>query len=529
MPAEICELLRQYYQSRWVRKRMAEFLGRTGRKSPTAVFIVGNDGYSDFDAPVSPRSLPKYLDKGWDVARSMWDRQSLIADLDLDYENFDSAEVAYLDPKRTFALTEPVFSVASQVLANSGIQSLDLVSGRGFHLVWRVGRSSEAFHCLTKIGRVPSSLMAVYRGASGPDGAGVDLDLANAFAGLGMVLEFAVHRVLRAAAPRCPVPIQVTAIEVGPGKRGREILSLDLSAYGDPLHRRHVRMPFSAYLKPRKLVWALGENGVHGILPLFQIPLAGMPLPQAIAVMGSEEQARKLSKSASAEIPDQSDGTLALIDDYSGSELAAFHERFYSMEEHDARRSVATKAKGLVAALPQCARWILENPNDWLLKPAALQHLARVLTAFDWHPREVAELIRSRYDADCGWGDTWARHDPSWRAIFYTRLFTGLIATRTDQLIDLNCVSHKEKGYCTIPECYGNLVTYRDMILNRSTLWAIGRLDYLQDVFAGPASLNAWRTSETPASAGLRSARGWHTSIITTWSRSAAPQSGSIS
>jgi hypothetical protein len=87
MGGEINELLRRYYRSRSIRKRMGEFLGRHDGGNPTAAYIVANDGYSAFGLPASPRFLPRYLDNGLDVARSLWDRESLIADLDLDYEN----------------------------------------------------------------------------------------------------------------------------------------------------------------------------------------------------------------------------------------------------------------------------------------------------------------------------------------------------------------------------------------------------------------------------------------------------------
>lgn len=463
----LSELLRQYYRSPSVRERMNEFLGRAPRRTSTATYIVATEGDSGFGARRSPRCLPDWLENGWDVERSLWDSESLIVDLDLDYENFDSAASAYLDPQRAFALLEPVLSATSQTLAETGIEPLVMISGRGFHLVWRISRSSAAFHRLARLGRVPPSLMAAYASSALPTGECVDPELARAFAGLGMVLEFAAHRVLRVAASSCPVSVQVTMIEVGPGANSREIVSLDLSEYGDPFHRRHIRIPFSAYLKPRKLVWALGEERIRRMLPLFEIPLAGMKPVEALAVMRCPDAVKRLSRHVSTVIPDRSDGTMALIEAYQRGELAAFHESFYSMSEEEARGSTAARAKAQERALPLCAKWILDHPNDWLLKPAALQHLARVLTALNWHPRAIAELIRDRYEADFGWGEIWGTLNPSWRATFYTRLFTGLIATGCDQLIDLNCVSHREKGYCTIPECSGNLVAYQNMLRDR--------------------------------------------------------------
>lgn len=111
--------------------------------------------------------------------------------------------------------------------------------------------------------------------------------------------------------------------------------------------------------------------------------------------------------------------------------------------------------------------WFLEHPNDWLLKPAILQHVVRVLTALDWTPSSICQLIWASYSSDCDWGGTWARLDAANRAVFYARLFMGMIATGSDKLIDMNCVSQQEKGHCIIPDCSSNLVRYRDMLLNR--------------------------------------------------------------
>jgi hypothetical protein len=466
MRDELNSLVGLYYRTGSIRARMGEFLGRTAGRGATAAYVVASDGYSDVAGPIRPSALARYLERGCDIERSLWDTKSLVADIDVDFENFDNPAAAYLEPARTFGITWPAYSAASEILGRDGIKPLDLIGGRGFHLVWRVARASEAFRRLAAVGRVPASLSAKYASCRYPRAGCVNSKLGRAFAGLGMVLEFATHRILQLAIPRTSVPVQVTSIEVGPGATGREIVSIDLSEYGDPLHYRHIRLPFSVYLKPRKLVWMLGEETVRRLLPMFEIPLARMRIEEALRVMRSPEETCALSKDISAEIPDQSDGTLALVDEYCASDLAAFHERLYSMDEEEARRSVAGMA-GTLSDMPLCAQWILDHPNDWLLKPAVLQYLARVLTALGWHPRAIAELIRSRYEANPEWGDCWDRHDTAWRALFYTRLFTGLIETHCDQLIDLNCVSHREKGYCNIQPCDGNLVAYRDLLLRR--------------------------------------------------------------
>ena len=52
-------------------------------------------------------------------------------------------------------------------------------------------------------------------------------------------------------------------------------------------------------------------------------------------------------------------------------------------------------------------------------------------------------------------------------ALFYVRLFAGLVAVEADQLIDLDCVSHEEQGYCAGAWCSYNLADYQKMLHRR--------------------------------------------------------------
>lgn len=349
-----------------------------------------------------------------------------------------------------------MLEVTLEVLENVGIKPLTLVSGPGFHLVWAIPRRSKAYSRLMAMGRIPARLKARYSEARGPDGSSLDAGLTSAFAGLGLLMEFLWHRVHAEARNRCSIPIQPVAIEVGPGPHDLEIISFDLSECGDPLHTRHVRIPFSAYLKPKQLEWALGESEAERLLPIFEIPLAGMSLSQAITVARDPKAVLALAENTSVRIPESSGGMEVLLDKYQGSELAVFHTRFYG-EAGDEKQASEPP--------PSCVQFVLEHPNDWLLKPAALQHVVRTLTALGWSPYSIAQRICSAYCSDCAWGDIWTRLEPSGRAIFYTRLFAGMIATGIDKLIDFNCVSHQEKGYCLIAGCSSNLLRYRDTLM----------------------------------------------------------------
>ena len=201
------------------------------------------------------------LDKGCEVERSLWDDRSLLIDLDIDYENFDCAIGAYLEPARVFQIMQPVVDAALRVLKANGITPLHLVSGKGHHLVWAVGQKTAAFDRLARLGQIPASLDALYKEGCYRLGRKLSSRLARAFAGAGMLLEYVAHRILIESMSECSVPVQITAVEVGPGPKGREIVSLDISEYGDPLYTRRIRIPFSAYLKPRRLTWM--ENTIE--------------------------------------------------------------------------------------------------------------------------------------------------------------------------------------------------------------------------------------------------------------------------
>jgi hypothetical protein len=96
------------------------------------------------------------------VARSLWDRSSLLAHIDVEYVNLESPAAAYTSPERTFGAQAAAVSALESSLADLGIAPLKLLSGRGHHLVWAVRRDSRAFARLARLGRLPAHLRATY-------------------------------------------------------------------------------------------------------------------------------------------------------------------------------------------------------------------------------------------------------------------------------------------------------------------------------------------------------------------------------
>jgi len=456
-----------YYRNSDVRRRMREFIGATALDGASCEFLAGSDeNASPPFTPHSPRELGPLLDGGFEICRSLWDHDALIADFDIEYVNFDNPAEAFADPERVFAIQASVEQTIQQLLEEYRIESLHILSGRGHHFVWRLEQKSAVFEMLAEIGRGPPSLLATEEQPHPPNGNPVPVALARAFAGLGLVMEFLAHRVKQIAAPLTQIPVELTAVEVGPSDHGREMISIDISEYGDPLYSRTIRVPFSVYLKPWQQPWAFDPDVLARLEPLFAIPLQGIDWREGISRMRDPQLTTKVAAQDSTCIPDATHGTGKLLTDYWNSKLADFHTSFYSQEQHPRELWPETYDRQPLGILPACARIALEQPNDLLLKPAYIRRLVRVMLALGWHPRHIAGLISSKYGRDFGWTQ-FVNVDPATRADFYTRVFAGLFAAGADDLVDFNCLSAREQGTCTFSDCGFDLLDFRKSALER--------------------------------------------------------------
>jgi hypothetical protein len=456
-----------YYRDANVRARMLEFIGAEAGDEPSCEFLAaGDEGATPPFKVFSARSLSSFFEDGFEICRSLWDRNSLIADFDIEYVNFDNPAEAFVEPERVFAIQQPVVENIKRLLEEDGIEALHVLSGRGHHFVWRIEQASAEFKKLSEIGRGPPSLWKAESGLHPPSDRAVPTELACAFAGLGLVMEFLAHRVKQIAAPHTKIPVELTAIEVGPSEHGREMISIDISEYGDPLYSRMIRVPFSAYLKPWQQPSIFVPDILANLHPVFVIPLQGIDWRQGISTMRDQRLTAKLAAHTSTKIPDSTRGTGKLVADYQRSKLAKFHASFYSQEQHPTERWPETYDQTPLEILPACVRVALEQPNDLLLRPAFIRQLVRVMLSLGWHPRHIAGLICSKYKRDFDWTQ-FADVDPATRADFYTRVFSGLFAAGTDDLVDFNCVSAQEQGTCTFSNCGFNLLHFRESALER--------------------------------------------------------------
>lgn len=467
-PAASADPRQSHYQNPAVRRRILEFLGGDRPENLTSRFITADDVTEVQRRPRPTTELGACMDRGMEICRSLWDRDSLVAHLDIEYVNFDFPGEAYRRPERIFDLQAPVIDATEKLLRACGIEPLHILSGRGHHFVWQISRERAPFRSLEEIGRGQPSALQIDAGASCGAGNGESIPpgLVQAFAGLGLVMEFVAGEI-KAAAAECRIPVELTAVEVGPSAHGREMISIDISEYGDPLHTRATRVPFSVYLKPWQQQEAVGRDLVRTLPPIFFIPLDGMGVAHGIEVMRDPKRTADLASRISTRIPLQEKGMAKLIAKYLASPLRQFHAWFYSHCHDLPEHWPETYDRTPQDSLPACAALALNYPNDLLLRPCTMRMLTRVMLALGWHPRHIAGLIRSKFERDHHWGDQWRTYNPAMRADFYTRMFAGLFLTGRDPLDDFNCRSSQEEKTCSVADCPWNLARFRESVLAR--------------------------------------------------------------
>ncbi len=418
----ITDTLRNYYRQPAVQARMLEFLGADGTGDFTAEYITADNTHTAEREPLLPWELSAQLEAGLDISRSLADRDSLLAHIDVEYVNFDFPADAYLDPARAFALQEPVEIAVHRVLAHYGIEPLHILSGRGHHFVWRISRASKVFARLADVGRAAqlhdSLLLRRRDGLDAPT-------ITCAFAGLGLLMEFVARLVLALADHETVIPLDLTAVEPAASVRGREMISIDLSEYADPLPMRTIRVPFSGYLKPWQQAHAVGPGNLSHLGPIIFLPLSDHDLRHGLAAMRDPQLAAELAREISVVIPDHTTGTEHLLHHYLGSALHRFHEHFHSSGHDDPHRWPETYDHTPIELLPAGAREALRHPNDLLLRPVGMKAVTEALLDRGWHPRHIAGLIRSKFERDHGWGQEWKDYSPALRADYYTRIFAG--------------------------------------------------------------------------------------------------------
>jgi hypothetical protein len=460
---------KQYYENAAVQQRLAEYCGgqTVDPESFATEYLSGvseslkHDRFAEDYFYSTPRSSFYWLlGEGVDLFRAVWDRTATLGVLDTEYFNLIYPAEAYFNPARTFETMEPIYRRILTVFGKFGIDPLPLMTGQGYHFTFKVAFAAPEHLKLVALGTLGKTLAAKYLAPGGRRTRPVPLEAGLAFDGMGRIMEYFCHCVLRDLGARyAGIPVVCTDVSVG---RAREAIALDLSMYADPLHTRDIRCAFSTYQKHKVLQEKFGSRVAQEIPVMVTLPrIKDMPLAAYLKMRTDFERSQAYAAEVHSCIPDNSAGAGRLIKSYRASRLYKFHA-YCDAEEHDPPEVwPRTYDRFDPGQLPPCVAYCLRYPNDNLLKPTNIQTLTRVLVKMGWHPSHIAGLVRSKLERDYGWSVPWNKYDAATRAGYYVRLFAGLLATGLDREIDLNCISHREKGYCLQTNCCRNLADYR--------------------------------------------------------------------
>ena len=113
----------EYYATPQVRERIAEYCGGESAEplSFTAEYLVGYGAYlkesqqKEFESS-DVSGFHWILDHGLDIFRSLWDKESTVAVLDVEYYNIDYPGEIYYDPYACFLKIEPLYEAIQKKL-----------------------------------------------------------------------------------------------------------------------------------------------------------------------------------------------------------------------------------------------------------------------------------------------------------------------------------------------------------------------------------------------------------------------------
>lgn len=309
--------------------------------------------------------------------------------LDVDYVHPADPAEAERQPRRCFDLLEPAHRGVITAFARLGVEPLVLPTRAGYRYRARAARGTPLHEGLVRAGRAPEW-------GSRARGLALETGDEQAHRGAGRYLQLVVHDVLREAPRGASVPVRLGDL---PTPGAGPCIRLDLDAYADGLGRHRMSEPEEA---------------------------------------------------GSAVIPDVTGKDWLRAYEWSG--LAAFHERMdRAPESLEWVQRTADPAD--VESLPSCASSVLRSPSPGLLQPRHLRTVCLSLWSLGWHPRTIAGLIRSRYDAPLDWGGYWTHHDAASRADFFVRLYCAAAAEGLEDGGTFGCQALSQHALCPADGC----------------------------------------------------------------------------
>jgi hypothetical protein len=200
------------------------------------------------------------LDNGLDIFRSIWDKRNSVCVLDIEYFNIDYPGEVYFNPERTFNKLEPLYKTIKKIYNEYDIPYLCIMTGQGYHFSSAISNFSKSLKLLEEIGNVCPTLAGKYANPHGKMKRKVSYLHGKSFDGTGRLMEYLTHKIIKETNEISEIPVVFSDIPVGQKKEiGREAISIDLTAFADPLYMRDVRCPFSTHQKHKVQKHKVGD------------------------------------------------------------------------------------------------------------------------------------------------------------------------------------------------------------------------------------------------------------------------------
>ena len=251
------------------------------------------------------------------------------------------------------------------------------MTGQGYHFSFRVKRGTGTHKKLESLGKVIDSLKGKYAAVHGRRTHPVADDCALGFDGMGRLLEYIVHRVVREHQKNPnAIPLVCTDVAIGKG----EAISLDLSMYGDPIYMRDIRCPFSSYQKHKVATYKYGENTAREIPVQISVPRLTDGKKEPLTLESLFSMRRHFRNSAeyaagvNTVIPERSTAVEELIAAYQRDPLYKFHQEFDREVQDPPHRWQFTYDRFNTQLLPRAFRIVCTSQRQ-SAKPTNLQTL----------------------------------------------------------------------------------------------------------------------------------------------------------
>ena len=424
--------LRKSYNLRNLGKLMSTmYLVEYGVRVPTAQKFRAKETWQ----------LGQILDKRADVFRAVHDEDNLICVMDVERVSHHFPGDNYLDMTRAFWCLEPFHQALMSVFRDFGFSPLVIATGQGYHYGFRVPKSEYAFELMQSIGFVTTSerRLNLYKRYGSKRRRFVQDSEAWAYDGWGKLAEFISNEAMWRAR-RFTNKLPVVIGDQYAGTRHGDVISVDLSAFGFPLHMRDVRLPFSLHQKhkvnPAKVGHEIARNTPYNIaVPRFT-PCNNheLSLDDLFNNRRNYHNTAQYAGSVTTDLPEMTWGVERMIKAYKRSDVYNAHRYFdQGMEQfigsdYKKHFQFNESFRGLPYHVKD-ALWHPTKNGNHLLKPDVIRNVTLAMLKKNWHPADIVALLAGKMDY-FGLDVDLRKHCPikwmtGWVRPFYVQTVTG--------------------------------------------------------------------------------------------------------